>query len=318
MKNTYTYVDHISSHYVSSDCVQLMIGYKNFMTMFNKGGIQYHQVPNSTYDINSYLSDERRILFPYNDIPLHYGRVGMSKYTYTNQLLNFEERYITVSDNAIIERMAILDKDDAFVVSNVLPIRKRFVRMTREQLEDLFRTKNENGEMSFVMQYDGYLWGEDCFKTIITEDEIVEWAKEQLTKALNDYKNFESEYRGMDSHTYTSYLFASDWLNKNISNINIDINSIPKIGLDLGGIVLVKITNGNISVQLINNINFIGPNQYEVIIANLPLMEQAPTRESLRMLGINDLKEPRISRFLNPNIDHNLVRANKRLVRRLK
>lgn len=304
MKNTYTYVDHISSHYVSSDCVQLMIRYKNFMTMFNKGGIQYHQVPNSTYDINSYLSDERRILFPYNDIPLHYGRVGMSKYTYTNQLLNFEERYIIVSDNAIIERMAILDKDDAFVVSNVLPIRKRFIRMTREELEDLFRTKNENGEMSFVMQPDGYLWYYDSFGNfLITEKEIVELAKEELQRVL-------------DADVLDNYAFTANWLSKNISRL--DIESIPKVGLELDGVILVKIINGNISLQRIISVDFIGPNQYEVIIANLPLMEQAPTRESLRMLGINDLKEPRISRLLNPNIDHNLVRANKRLVRRLK
>lgn len=304
MKNTYTYVDHISSHYVSSDCVQLMIGYKNFMTMFNKGGIQYHQVPNSTYDINSYLSDERRILFPYNDIPLHYGRVGMSKYTYTNQLLNFEEPYITVSDNAIIERMAILDKDDAFVVSNVLPIRKRFIRMTREELEDLFRTKNENGEMSFVMQPDGYLWHYDSFGNfLITEKEIVELAKEELQGVL-------------DADVLDNYAFTANWLSKNISRL--DIESIPKVGLELDGVILVKIINGNISLQRIISVDFVGPNKYEVIIADLPLMEQAPTRESLRMLGINDLKEPRISRLLNPNIDHNLVRANKRLVRRLK
>ena len=304
MKNTYTYVDHISSHYVSSDCVQLMIRYKNFMTMFNKGGIQYHQVPNSTYDINSYLSDERRILFPYNDIPLHYGRVGISKYTYTNQLLNFEEPYITVSENAIIERMAILDKDDAFVVSNVLPIRKRFIRMTREELEDLFRTKNENGEMSFVMQPDGYLWYYDSFGNfLITEKEIVELAKEELQRVL-------------DADVLDNYAFTANWLSKNISRL--DIESIPKVGLELDGVILVKIINGNISLQRIISVDFVGPNKYEVIIADLPLMEQAPTRESLRMLGINDLKEPRISRFLNSNIDHNLVRANKRLVRRLK
>lgn len=316
MKNTYTYVERVSSHYVGNDCVQLMIEYKKFMTMFNKYGVQYHQVPNSTSYINSYLDDERRNLFPYNDIAIYYGRVGLSKYNYTNQLLNFEEPYIAVSNDAIIERIAILDKEEAFVVRNVLPIRKRIVHMTREQLEDLFRTKNENGEMSFVMQSDGYLWGEDCFKTIITEDDIVDLAKEQFTKALNDYKEFESKYRVMDSCTYTSYLFALDCLNKNISNVNID--SIPKIGLDLDGFVLVKITNGNISVQRINSVKFLGPNQYEVLISDLPLMEHIPNKESLRMLDIVETKEPRISRRLNPSIDPVLVRANKRLVRRLK
>lgn len=265
MKNTYTYIDHISSHYVGNDCVQLMIGYKNFMTMFNKGGIQYHKVPNSSYDINSYLSDDRKKMFPYNDIPLHYGRVGLFKYTYTNQILNFEESYITISDDTIIEIMAILDKDDAFVVRNVLPIRKKLIRVTREQLEDLFSVKNENGEMSFVMQGDGYLWGLDCCKNLMTEDE-----------------------------------------------------DIPKIGLDLGGIVLVKITNGHIRVQLINSVNSLGPNQYEVIIADLPLMDHIPNKESLRMLNIVETKEQKISRRLNPNIDYDLVRANKRLVKRLK
>lgn len=303
MKNTYTYVDRVSSHYVGNDCVQLMIGYKKYMTMFNKYGVQYYHVPNSIGYINSYLEDKRKNLFPYNDIPIHCGRIGLSKYTYTNQLLNFEEPYIAVSENGIIERIAILDKDEAFVVSNVLSIRKKIVRMTREQLEELFRTKNEKGEMSFVIQPGGCLWQRDYFENLITEDEIVDWTKKELKKVLSD-------------DVLAEYDFAYEWLSKNISRLGIE--SIPKVALDLDGFVLVKITNGNISVQLINGVNFLGPNQYEVIIADLPLMEQVPNKENLRMLDINDLKEPRILKRLNPSIDSKLIKDNKRLVRRLK
>ena len=78
--------------------------------------------------------------------------------------------------------------------------------MTREELDNLFRIKNENGEMLFVMQADGYLWGMDCSKNLMTEDNLVDWAKEELTGVLSDY-------------VLDGYDFAYDWLSKNISNV---------------------------------------------------------------------------------------------------
>ena len=65
MKNAYTYVSRIPEYYTGSDCVQVMIGFKECMTMFDKNGILYHYVPDGSMNVNKYLSDNRRFKFQF-------------------------------------------------------------------------------------------------------------------------------------------------------------------------------------------------------------------------------------------------------------
>ena len=68
-------IKRIKSHYVSDDCVQVMIPYKKEMTLLSSDDILFHHYRYGGIDcgvnINKYTLDDRRYLFPYGSIPLH-------------------------------------------------------------------------------------------------------------------------------------------------------------------------------------------------------------------------------------------------------
>ena len=310
MKNAYTYVSRIPSHYTSSDCVQVMIGYKKYMTMFDKNGILYHYEPNGNVNVNKYLSDNRRFDFPYYDIPEHIERKIRGKYNVINQLLNYEEVYITVSGNSIIESMAILNKDQALVVNNILPIKRHSIIVDREGLDSLLKKDKD----TYILKIDGSLDNEDYSFDIAEEDDIVSWSKETLRE---DFSN----YHDLSIYDLKCSTFTKDWIKKNIDGIidNISIDTISKVPLDvLDGLAIVKIKNGIITAQVVDEVIFLGQNQYKVVIRELPMMDKNISIDSLRMVNVSKVKEPNISKWLNPNIEPELIKENKRLVKRLK
>lgn len=306
MKKDYTYVSRVSSHYTEDDCVQVMIGFKKYMTMFDKEGILYHYAPNGPININRYLNDDRRFEFPYHDIPVHIGRTFLGNYTFTNQLLNYEEPYVSISDNAIIERMAILDNGEALVINNILPIKRYTINLDRTGLDNLFKKDKD----TYILRMAGSACNEDYSFNIATEEDLVSWSRETLKSDLGSFRYF------LGSST-----FGHEWMTKNVNNIieNISIETIPEVPLNVGdGMVIVKLKDGNISLQVVDEVVFLGPNQYKVVIMDLPLMDKKPTMDTLRMLNIKSTKEPKISRRLNPNINPKQIQENKRLVKRLK
>ena len=310
MKNAYTYVSRIPSHYTSNDCVQVMIGYKDYITMFNKEGVLYHYSPEDVINVNKYLSDDRRFGFPYHDIPEHVERRLLGKYNFANQLLNYEEPYITVSGNSIIESMAILDKYEALVVNNVLPIKRHIITVDRAGLDNLFKKDDD----TYILRIDGSAINEDYSFDIATEDDVVSWSKEILRE---DFLN----YHDLSIYDLKCSTFTKDWIKKNIDGIidNISIDTISKVPLDvLDGLAIVKIKNGIITAQVVDEVIFLGQNQYKVVIRELPMMDKNISIDSLRMVNVSKVKEPNISKWLNPNIEPELIKENKRLVKRLK
>lgn len=306
-KNAYTYVSRIPECYTGDDCAQVIIGYKRYITMFDKNGVLYHYSPENVINVNGYLSDDRRFQFPYHDIPEHIERRHLGKYRFANQLLNYEEPYVTVSGNVIVERMAILDKYEALVVNNILPIKRRIINIDREGLDNLLKKEDD----TYILRIAGSAINEDYSFDIATEDDVIRWSKDRLNNDFQDLISGDVVWSD----------FTKDWIEKNIDGIieNIDIETIPKVPLGvLGGIVIVKLGNGDISVQVVDEIMFLGPNKYRVVIMDLPLMDKKVTMDTLRMLNIKNAREPKISRRLNPNIDSELINENKRLVRRLR
>lgn len=306
MKSAYTSVSRIPSHYTGDNCAQVMMGYKKYMTMFNKDGVQYHYAPSGPINVNKYLSDNRRFEFPYYDIPVHVENRLNGKYIFTNQLLEYEEAYVTISDNSIIECMAILDKDEALLINNILPVKKRIINVDREGLDRLFKKDID----TYILRLDGSAANEDYSFDIVTEDDVVSWAKKSLSSDLDNFRYFLGSSR-----------FGNAWIKKNINDIieNVNIDTIPEVSLNvLNGIVIVKLKDGNISLQVVDEVIFLGPNQYKIVIMDLPLMDKKVTLDTLRMLNIKNIREPKISRRLNPNIDVELIQVNKRLVRKLK
>ena len=310
MKNAYTYVSRIPEYYTSDDCVQLMIGYKDYMTMFDKEGVLYHNSPENVINVNKYLSDDRRFNFPYHDIPEHIERRLLGTYNFTNQLLNYEEPYVSVSGNVIIESMAILDKDVALVVNNILPIKRRVINVDRVGLDNLFKKDDE----TYILRIDGSAINEDYSFDIADEDDVVSWSKEILRE---DFSN----YHDLSIYDLECSTFTKDWVEKNIDSIieNINIETVPEVPLEVfGGMAIVKIKDGSITVQVVDEVIFLAPNKYRVVIMDLPMMDKNISIDTLRMLNIKNAREPKISRRLNPNVDSELIKENKRLVRRLK
>ena len=310
MGKAYTFVSRIPSHYTGDNCAQVMMGYKKYMTLFNKDGVQYHYAPSGPINVNKYLSDNRRFEFPYYDIPVHVENRLNGKYNFTNQLFEYEEAYVTISDNSIIECMAILDKDEALLINNILPVKKRIINVDRDELDRLFKKDKD----TYMLRLDGSAVNEDYSFDIATEEDIVKWSKDTLNKDFRNYEVLTSLALGCSN-------FTKDWVIKNMNSIieNIDIDTIPKVPLNvLDGMVIVKLKEGSFNIQVVSDVVFLGPNQYKVVIMDLPLMDKKITIDTLRMLNISNAREPRINRRLNPTIDPELIKANRRLVRRLR
>ena len=90
MKKTSEIVQKIKSCYVEDDCIQIMVPYKDEITILSQDDILFHYKKNSNYYINKYLQDERRKQFLYSNIPTHYSRVGLfDRRSYANQLFEY-------------------------------------------------------------------------------------------------------------------------------------------------------------------------------------------------------------------------------------
>ena len=104
MKNkSIEWVSRIPRHYVGDNCIQIMIPrlLESGMTLLNSDGIMYHYLPDSKLYINKYISDERKLQFPYSNIPTHVSknnskvsRNNSKKVEYFNQLLEFDKYQI--------------------------------------------------------------------------------------------------------------------------------------------------------------------------------------------------------------------------------
>ena len=66
MKNVSEIVQRIEKQYIGDDCIQIMIPYRNAVTVLNQEGILFHSKIDSDLYINKYLQDERRKSFPYS------------------------------------------------------------------------------------------------------------------------------------------------------------------------------------------------------------------------------------------------------------
>ena len=63
MKQTNEIIQRIKSYCVADDCIQVMIPYRDGITILSQDDILFHFKNNSNYYINKYLQDERRSNF---------------------------------------------------------------------------------------------------------------------------------------------------------------------------------------------------------------------------------------------------------------
>ena len=299
----------IKKEYVGSDCIQIMIPYRNSLTLFNKNMMLYHYQKDSPIYINEYLNDERNENFPYHNIPIHFEKIGLKKYIFTNQLLNFDEPYIRIVDGRIIESYAIKDKDEALLLNKEISFESKIENKTRKEFEDMF-TKKDN-EKLYVMSLDGSLMDLNNL-SFSTENEIISMIKKRMTDELNDYMNslrYSNEYCFSD--------ITINYFKNSIDNMTIDdiIDNTELINYD--DILIVKTNDEGIDIKVLD-ITFMGRDRYKITSFNSSVNNY--TLEQLKILTskIFKPKNPKISLRLNEDITKKDIIDAKKMVKTLK
>ena len=302
------YIHRLPSHYVNEDkgCAQVMLPYQITMTLFNKDGIQFNQNNNQHAFINEYLNNMKRYAFPYHNIPNHirrnhfFGRTNV-----TNQLFNFNEHYITITDGRAIDRCVLFDQGEALMLTKILPkkldedeteFKSKKIILTRDELDEFFRPKNENEKTYLAATNNGDIFNGETV-TYNTEDEFVEAKKKRIEDEFNRIRNQFSEESIKFFEEKISTMSTSDLK---------DIILYPSV-------YLIRMNGTEISIELIIA-RIISSNKYELLIKKLPLNKYVLEQFKYMAPNIFELKEPKISLKLNQGITKEDVKKAKEMV----
>ena len=299
-EKNYEFVQRIESHYVSDDCIQIMVPHtlNSGITILNSEGMVYHYKPNSHLFINKYFSDARKEQFPYSKIPSHKSKIGLKKYEYVNQILDFNRIYIEIGENEVKERYAIKDGDEALLVTkHLVPKRESDKFMNRDEVLKLINDFN-----GLIFSLDGGYF--EKF-SIPTEKQILEWYKEKIIAMRERELTFNSE----DSLNKT----LTDFIYKCWDNLTIDV--VPgDICVD-DRILLVSFDENEIGSVKKIAIKFMGADSYKIESYDFPITNY--TFEHIRQLEQTNSKkiyEPKFSRSLNKTINESEIKKSKQLI----
>lgn len=314
MKKVPEIVQKIESYYVSDDCIQIMIPYKNAITILNKDGILFHNKVDSNLQINKYLEDERRKQFPYSNIPTHYSTVGLSKkITYSNQLFEFEKPYIRIFDGYIVESFVVKDNNQALLINSVMQTYNKYTKhMTYDELLK-FVEKNDNNEQTYYVYLNGSIPYSDS-QLYPNEERIYNYIKNQFEKAIKNFR----EYQQCNLDTVSRFLSQNPWfldyIEQNINNLDLSLVDF-NIGID-GTLLIIRTNDDNITIQGIDA-SFIKHDDFKVDIYDILVTKY--TLEQLKFKSkINTTKEPRIPLRLNPSVTKQDIQEAKQMVKTFK
>lgn len=293
--NMYEYVQRIQSHYVGNDCIQIMVPHLGkSITILNSEEMTYHYLPNSSLFINKYLTDSRKDQFPYSKIPVHKKLLKWKKFEYINQLFDFNKIYISISDGCVRENYAVKDGNEALLATKILlPVEESTKIMNRSEVEALLKNTNNN-----IYGLDGSV----LYNFVLeTEKEILESYKNDVRKL----RETEKYYTNCNSRDL-------DIAIKNGIN-SLTITDIPSDTIYfLVDRVLVFCLDGEIKSIKGVTISFDGPDRYKVEFADFPIIKYSLNHlKQLEQLKSLETKEPKINKFLNPNIDTQEINKNK-------
>ncbi len=147
-------IQRIRKCYVNDDIVQLRMSFSRNITLissdFMKEGVLCHyDFDGDSQNINKYITDNRRNLFPYGNIPL-YKEIYFEFFedieymNYVNQILAFNKHYISITDNFCVrDRYIVRDGETAIMYSRVISIPKNIkdIETTRKRLGEEYNSK---------------------------------------------------------------------------------------------------------------------------------------------------------------------------------
>ena len=302
-KNDSEFVQRIKEHYVSNDCVQIMIPQtKSTLTILSDEGIVYHNANSQPEKyINKYLQDERRNIFPYNCIPTHIQLKDMMSYQCVNQLFEYDKPYIEIA-NGITERYAIKDGEEALLVSKGLePSSIENKVLTNDEVRNLLQQENRIILLANGMITEGYF---------ATEEQIVEMEREKLKKQLAEAK----AYCGAYGETYRDIMLVES-LERNI--LGLYIKTVPP--MDFMDDALVEYDKDIMSGIKVVSISFVESEKYQVCIKTYPIKKYTLDEiKEIEQESSQIAKEPTFSRLLNLGVDRKKVKKGKSLIKEIK
>lgn len=302
-------VSRIPKHYVREDfeCAQVMIPYSNTLSIFDKEGLVFNQARKHDF-VNRYLEQSWRVGFPYHNIPNHIRRQGwFGRINLTNQLFRFNEHYITIADGIAIDRCVFLDKDEALIMTKVLPANidntseysNKNITMTRDELDGMFKPSSEN-EKVYIATTTGELYhGNDM--GYMEEEHFLKSQREKYQHQLNRISG------DISSDTV-------EFIQRKINEMTLDDlrdYELPP------AFYLVKMDGTDIKIQLIYSC-MVRANQYRVTIKNIPLNKYVLEQFKFMAGNIIELTEPKISLRLNPGVTKADIQEAQEMVLRMK
>lgn len=293
----YEYIQRIPSHYVSSDCIQIMIPHFNGgITILNSDGMTYHYKPNSHLFVNKYISDERKNQFPYSQIPIHQSRVRGKKVEYINQLFDFNKVYIEIANGIIKENYVIKDEDETLLATKyIIPDQKSTKFMNREEVEQLINSANGG-----VYSSDGGYWRD--FLSMPINEKILNRYKEQIIERRKKEQSF---YDNVDKEL-TEYFY------KSVNKLTID--DVPE-GIVLEDVILVFVEGNEIKSIKTIIVKFMGDDSFMVEFYDFPItIYGLQHMKQIEQTSSKKAPEPKILRHLNSKISSEDVKKEKKRV----
>lgn len=300
MKNIkYEYIQRIPSHYVGSDCIQIMIPHLNGgITVLNSDEITYHYKPNSYLFVNKYTSDERKKQFPYSQMPTHKSRVRGKKVEYINQLFDFNKVYIEIANGIIKEDYVVKDGDEALLATKyILPNQEPTRFMNREEVEELMNSANGG-----VYSPDSGVWQD---LSLPSNKRVLDWYKEQI---IERRKNEQSYYGGNGTDKdLTEYFY------KSVDKITID--DVPEGITIFDDAILVSVEENEIKSIKGIIVKFMGADSYMVEFYDFPVtIYSLEHMKQLEQTNSKKTPEPKFPRFLNSKINPENIKKEKKRV----
>ena len=273
-------VRRVSKEYVCDDCIQVLEE-KNgkCMTIVSKNGLEYHCKPGSLFYVNSYEKDNRRVLFPYNNISTYTEKNCFRKKEYINKIYNFDQTYIKICGKDIYEIHAVKDGDEALLVSKRVDFNDNFVvqkLVTREELETYVNKSNIN----FYDFENGVYQGISSGFKILSENEILELCISIFKKSKEIETNFcnKRNYKliGYEIVNYDAYHEIMEKLIDRLT-INDVVHILPPI---LSNYVTIDLDNNKNDIGCISKVDvtLIDKDKYKVIFTKVPVSSYSLAR----------------------------------------
>ena len=289
----------VNPAYVGNSCVQIMMPYRENITVVNTTNILFHHTKDKPILKNDYLYDIRRREFPYFAVPYHKDTKWFTIYNYANQLLNYNVPYVRVSDGAIMETIALKDGNGALVYNKFLTGTKDEYETDRDGLYSIF---DEDHDRVYYLNLDGTMNGAyDSYELLGDEDSIIKKVQQRIVSQINNYMSSDENY------------FDDISLQCIVSSINrLSFEDLPENINIIKDLLVVRLKRTEIQLDLIS-VDFISKDKYKITDVNIPVNKYNLEEVKSITNKIIEPREPRFPEYLNKHINRESVDESRAL-----